>query len=87
MSQAIDKSTNVAATANETLKRDGETNMAVGLFLFVLGIPVLIGTFWALDRPHAAFVNAVCGGVLILIGAGVIAYGWLGVRKAAKNGS
>lgn len=87
MSQAIDKTKNKEVTANETLKRDSETNMAVGLFLFALSIPVLIGTFWALDRPRAAIVNAVCGGVLFLIGSCVIAYGWRGVRKAAKNDS
>jgi len=87
MSQAIDKTTTKTVTANETLKRDSETNMAVGLFLFVLSLPVLLGTLWALDRPRAAVVNAVCGGVLFLIGAGVIFYGWLGIRRAAKNDS
>ncbi|MCK5861259.1 MAG: hypothetical protein KAH38_02155 [Candidatus Hydrogenedentes bacterium] len=87
MPQVIDKTTNRNVTDNETLKRDSEMNIAVGLFLFVLGIPVSIGTFWALDRPNAAIVNAVCGGVLLLIGAGVIAYGWRGIRKAAKNDS
>lgn len=87
MSQAIDKTKNKAVTANETLKRDSETNVAVGLFLFALGIPVLIGTLWALERPRAAVVNAICGGVLLLIGGCVIAYGWLGMRRAAKNDS
>jgi len=87
MSQAIDKTESKTVTANETLKRDGETNIAVGLFLFALGVPVMIGTIWALDRPRAAFINALCGGILMLIGAGVVLYGWLGVRRAAKNGS
>lgn len=85
MSQAIDKDIREKTSDNEMNKRDGETNMAVGLFLFVLGIPVLLGTFWALDRPHAAFVNAVCGAVLLFIGAGVTVYGWRGFRKATKN--
>lgn len=86
MTETINK-TEKKVSELETLKRDSETNMAVGLFLFVLSLPVLLGTFWALDRPRAAVVNAVCGGVLFLIGAGVIFYGWLGVRKAAKKGS
>ena len=87
MSQAIDKTRNKTVSKQETMKRDGETNMAVGLFLFVLSLPVLLGTFWALDRPRAAFVNAVCGGVLFLVGAAVILYGWLSVRRAAKINS
>lgn len=85
MSQAIDKDVREKTSDNDMDKRDGETNIAVGLFLFVLGIPVLLGTFWALDRPHAAFVNAVCGGVLLLLGACVVFHGWRGFRKATKK--
>ncbi len=84
MSQAIDKVTE-EHTGKDMRKRDGETNIAVGLFLFALGIPVFLGTFWAMDRPHAALVNAICGAALLLIGAGVIAYGWIGFRKATKK--
>ena len=72
-------------TIDEMGKRDGETNMAVGIFLFALGIPVLLGTFWALDRPHAAFVNALCGLALLLVGGGVTYYGWRGFRKATNK--
>ncbi|HOC67663.1 MAG TPA: hypothetical protein PLL36_13480 [Candidatus Hydrogenedentes bacterium] len=84
MSQAIDKNTD-EHTGKDMRKRDGETNMAVGLFLFALGIPVFLGTFWALDRPHAALVNAICGATLLLIGGVVVVYGWLGFRRATKK--
>ncbi|NLN93560.1 MAG: hypothetical protein GX130_09680 [Candidatus Hydrogenedens sp.] len=57
-------------------KRDGETNIAVGLFLFALGIPVLLGTLGIDDNVRAATVNAVCGLALLLTGGGWIAYGW-----------
>ena len=72
-------------TKNEMLQRDGETGMAVGLFVLALGIPVLIGTLWALDSPRAAIVNAICGSVLILIGGGATGYGWLLFSRAKKN--
>lgn len=84
MAQSIEKDVKNQNT-EDMGKRDGETNMAVGIFLFVLGIPVLIATFWALERPHAAFVNAVCGFVLLFLGAGVTLYGWRGFRKATKK--
>ena len=72
-------------TKNEMVKRDGETSMAVGLFILALGIPVLIGTLWALDNPRAAVVNAICGFVLILIGDGATAYGWRLFKQAKKH--
>ena len=84
MPQTIDKVTE-RHTAREMMKRDGETYIAVGLFLLALGIPVLIGTYWALSRPRAAVVNALCGGVLGLIGLGTIAYGRLIYRRATKH--
>lgn len=84
MSETIDK-VSEEHPAKDMRKRDGETNMAVGLFLFALGIPVSLGTFGALDRPHAAFVNAICGIMLLLIGGGVTLYGWWGFRNATKN--
>jgi len=86
MSEAIEKVVE-EHTVDEVRKRDGETNVAVGLFLFALSIPVLLGTFVALDRPRAALVNAICGGVLFFIGAVVIAYGWWEFRKATKKRS
>lgn len=64
-------------TKQEMTKRDGETGMGVGLFVFALSIPVIIGTFYGLDNPRAATVNCICGIALFLIGAGAIAYGWM----------
>ena len=57
-------------------KRDGETYIALGLFIVAVGLPVMAGTYWAakVDVP-AAIVNGVCAGVLLLIGAAAITYG------------
>ncbi len=62
-------------TRAEMMKRDGETYMAVGLFVFALAVPVLIATFWA-TRTHAAVVNVIAGLILGVLGSGAIAYGW-----------
>lgn len=57
-------------------KRDGEMYIALGIFINAVGLPVLIGTYWALQKNfHAAVVNAVCGIVLLLIGFGSMGYG------------
>lgn len=69
-------------SVNEMEKRDGETAIAVGLFIFALGVPVLIGTLFALDNPRGAIVNTICGLVLLLIGGAAIGYGWLTYRGA-----
>jgi hypothetical protein len=59
-------------------KRDGETYIALGIFIVALGLPVLAGTYWAAQTSvRGAVVNAVCGVVLILIGAASMGYGWL----------
>jgi hypothetical protein len=48
-------------------KRDGETLIALGLFLAVLGVPVILGIFW--EPPgFVRWVSAVCG--LLLMGSG-----------------
>lgn len=47
--------------------RDGETLIALGAFLAVLGIPVMLGIFWeppGLDR----WVSAICGLLLLVAG-------------------
>jgi hypothetical protein len=72
-------------TKNEIMKRDGETGMAVGIFVMALGLPVLIGTLWALDNPRAALVNAICGLVLLAIGGTATAYSRHLYIKAQKN--
>jgi hypothetical protein len=84
MSKTIEK-VEERHTKNEMLERDGETGMAVGLFVLALGLPVMLGTFWALDTPRAAVVNFVCGLVLTLIGIGATAYGWRLFKQARKN--
>jgi hypothetical protein len=71
-------------TVAELMKRDGETYMAVGLFVVALAIPVLIGTIWATDRPHAAIVNAIAGTILLLVGGAAMFYGWT-IFKRSKT--
>jgi hypothetical protein len=59
-------------------KRDGETYIALGLFIVVVGLPVAAGTYWAAKSDvSAAIVNIICAGVLLLIGFAAIAYGRL----------
>ena len=59
-------------------KRDGETYIALGLFIVTVGIPVVAGTYWAAQtNVRAAVVNLVCAGVLIVIGVASIGYGRL----------
>jgi hypothetical protein len=57
-------------------KRDGETYIALGLFIVAVGLPVVAGTYWAYQtNVRAAVVNVVCAGVLLLIGGASIVYG------------
>lgn len=57
-------------------KRDGETYVALGIFIVTVGIPVAAGTYWAAQSDvSAAMVNIVCACVLLLIGFGAIGYG------------
>lgn len=59
-------------------KRDGETYIALGIFVAAIGLPVMVGTYWAYQtNVRAAVVNAVCGIVLSLIGAASMGYGWI----------
>ncbi len=59
-------------------KRDGETYIALGLFIVAVGIPVLAGTYFAAQtNVRAAVVNVVCAVVLLLIGVAAIGYGRL----------
>lgn len=55
-------------------RRDAATLMALGIFITVLAVPVLAGTFWA-QRFHAAVVNIGAGVVLLGIGIGFIVRG------------
>ncbi|HDP35964.1 MAG TPA: hypothetical protein ENN29_12740 [Candidatus Hydrogenedentes bacterium] len=56
-------------------QRDAETQMALGIFISILAVPVLIGSFWA-DDMHSRVVNITAGAVLLGIGLGLLGYGW-----------
>ena len=64
----------------EHTRRDAETALLLGGFVFIMAIPVLIGTFFA-QQVHAQIVNFIAGMVLLGVGAGIAAWGWLTIRK------
>lgn len=67
-------------------KRDGETYVALGLFIVAVGIPVVFGTYFAAQtNMRAAIVNIVCAGVLLLIGAAAITYGRILLARNKKR--
>jgi hypothetical protein len=81
------KTETAAETADRMEKRDGELYIALGIFIMAVGLPVLIGTYWAAQvKVHAAVVNAACGGVLLLIGAASLAYGFVVLARNARRG-
>ena len=85
MTQTIEKVAETH-TVDEMQKRDGETSMAVGLFILALGVPVSFATL-LVDRSttlgqHGAIVNAICGLVLLLIGGSAAGYGWILYQRA-----
>ena len=61
-------------------RRDAETQMALGFFVSVIAVPVIIGTFWS-DRLMAQVVNAGAGTVLLAIGAGMFLFGLSRYKK------
>jgi hypothetical protein len=67
-------------------KRDGETYIALGLFIVAVGLPVLAGTYWAAKTDmRAAIVNVICASVLLLIGVTAIGYGRVLLARNAKR--
>lgn len=50
-------------------QRDAETLIALGLFLAVLGFPVVLGIFWE-PAGLARWVSGVSGALLIVAGLG-----------------
>lgn len=61
-------------------RRDAETLTMLGIFICVLSVAVLIGTFFA-ERQHAMVVNVIAGLVLLSVGGGFIARAvWVGRR-------
>ena len=55
-------------------QRDGETLLALGIFLVVLGLPVMVGTLWA-DTSIQRIVCALAGIVIFGIGAAMAFHG------------
>lgn len=87
MPETIEKTTE-EHSAREMMKRDGETYMAVGLFIVALAIPVLIGTLWAWEsRRNAAIVNLGCGVTLGAIGVVATYYGWKLFQRSKPKAS
>lgn len=62
-------------------KRDAETLTFLGAFLMILGVPVMIGTFWAGEDSFYHLVNFTAGLIIFAIGAGFL---WRG-RLYAKE--
>jgi hypothetical protein len=59
-------------------KRDGETYIALGIFIVSVGLPVAVGTYWAAKSDvSAAVVNIICAVVLLVIGFAAIGFGRL----------
>ncbi len=67
-------------------KRDAETQMALGIFITFLAIPVLIGTLWAVTA-HQRVTNVVAGLVLLGVGVAFLSYGWFRRGQALRLGS
>lgn len=68
-------------------KRDGETYVALGLFIVAVGLPVMAGTYWAAKTDvSAATVNVICAGVLLLIGCAAIGYGRILLARNKRRG-
>ena len=61
-------------------KRDAETQTALGIFISVISIPVVIGTFWA-QTTRAMVVNAIAGCVLLAIGVTLVVWGRKTIKK------
>lgn len=61
-------------------RRDAETQLALGIFVSVIAIPVLIGTFWA-NSYKAVVVNLTAGVVLLGIGVAMAAWGFVTRRS------
>ena len=61
-------------------KRDSETFIALGLFMVVLAVTVLVGTFYAVT-PEGMTVNFGAGIVLLAIAIGFIWRGFIIKRR------
>ena len=52
----------------EARQRDAEILRVLGSFFSLMGVLVLIGTFWALGKTSAVVVSICSGSVLLAIG-------------------
>ena len=59
---------------NTHTQRDGETLFVLGLFLVVLGMPVILGSLWA-DTSVQKLVCAISGVILCAIGTAFVVHG------------
>ena len=57
--------------SNPNDSRDAASLRILGIFFFVMGVLVLIGTFWTLENPRGTVVNI--GGGLLLCAVGIAA--------------
>ena len=64
-----------AEQQNQFAKRDAETQIALGLFVTIIALPVIVGSLWA-NTGRAVVVNLVSGLVLLGIGVTMAAFGW-----------
>jgi small neutral amino acid transporter SnatA (MarC family) len=73
-------------TGDNLKSRDAELYVVLGIFLVALGLPVILGTWFALaeGRTHAAVVNVIAGLVLVAMGGGSIFYG-LAIQKGIRK--
>ena len=66
--------------SNAGEQRDATSLRVMGFFFCLLGVIVLIATFWALEHPRAAIVNAISGGTLAVVGIVMLTFGRSGDR-------
>lgn len=73
-------------TGDNLKARDAELYVVLGVFLVALGLPVVLGTWFAVasGRMHAAVVNAIAGLSLVAMGGGSIFYG-LAIKKGLRK--
>ena len=66
------------STGGRHTKRDAESLIALGIFLIVLAVPVLIGTIWA-EGNMQRVINVVAGMIVGGIGVAMLLRGrWTG---------
>lgn len=77
-----DKTQPTAEKTHHYTKREAETQVVLGVFLSVIALPVLLGTFWA-HTGRAMVVNGIAGVVLLGIGIGLTIWGRVTAKKVS----